>query len=361
MGASQQTPEFRRFLILSEPEAACRRRLEAGGMAAEVAAEIAFYLAQATDFEALVEPVAAAFAGIGVEVVCRPLDPPEAWLKLLAGPERRRTLLWSLTDGFARYRGSFVSSVAGLLDVPLFGSTPEAYHLCQDKFRCGGLAASLGFRTPATALVEDGVALSPVGVLPAEGPLFVKPNTLGGKLGIERDSRAASLDQALALSRRIHHRYGDRAVIQAYVAGRDVRVSCMDLGDAEPKLGIYEIAADTKAEFPTLEDSRRMTKLRSAGHSDGLTLGLRWLDGPAATAIDAASRSIAWVAGLRDYFSLDFRIDDAGEPWFLEFEVGPAVTIYDFLIYLRDAHGTDLPGALARAAPLAFARRTGAG
>ena len=325
-------------------------------MAPDAAAEIAFYLAQATDFEALAGPVAAAFAAIGVEVVCRPLDPPEAWLNLLAGAGRGATLVWSLTDGFDRYRGSFVSSVAGLLDVPLFGSTPGAYHLCQDKFRCGSLAAALGVRTPPTVLAENGEPLSPVGVLPAEGPLFVKPNRLGGKLGIEPDSRAADLDAALAVTRRIWRRYGDGAVIQAYVAGRDVRVSFLDLG-GRPELGVYEVATDAAAGFPTLGDSRRMTTLRAAGAAGGLTLGLRQLAEPAAAKVAAASRSIAWVAGLRDYYALDFRVDDAGEPWFLEFEVGPAVTIYDFLTYLRDAHGTDLPGALARAAPLAFARR----
>ena len=158
-------------------------------------------------------------------MICRPLDPPEEWLPLLTGPERRHTLLWSLTDGFARYRGSFVASLAGLLDVPLFGSTPAAYHLCQDKFRCGGLAAALGIRTPPTALVENGAPLSPLSALPTNGPLFVKPNMLGGKLGIEADSLAPDLAAALEVSRRIWERYGDRAVIQAYLPGRDVRVS----------------------------------------------------------------------------------------------------------------------------------------
>ena len=357
MKVSARPPELRRFVILFEPEAVCRDRLVAGGMAAGVAAEIAFYLAQATDFEALVPPLAAAFAGIGVELVCLPLDPVEGWLPLLTGPERHHTLLWSLTDGFYRYRGSFVASLAGLLDVALFGSTPAAYHLCQDKFRCGSLAAALGIRMPPTVLVENGEPLSPLSGLPVAGPLFVKPNTLGAKLGIETDSRAADLAAALEVSRRIWQRYGDRAVIQPYLPGRDVRVSFLDLGEAEPRLGVYEISADTRAGFPTLGDSLRMTSLRAAGEAGGLRLDLRPLDGPAAAAIAAASRLIAKVAGLRDCFSLDFRLDAAGEPWFLEFEVGPAVTIYDFLTYLRDAHGTDLAGALVRAAPLAFARR----
>ena len=56
MRTSQQAPKFRRFVILFEPEAACRGRLEARGMAADVAAEIAFYLAQASDFESWSSP-----------------------------------------------------------------------------------------------------------------------------------------------------------------------------------------------------------------------------------------------------------------------------------------------------------------
>jgi D-alanine-D-alanine ligase len=352
-------PELRRFVILSEPEAACRARLTARGMPAEAAVEVAFYLAQATDFAAMVDPVAVAFAPLGVEVACLPLDPPEAWLPLLAGPNRQHTLVWCLTDGFAWYRGSFVSSLAALLDVPQFGSPPAAQHLCQDKFRCLAVAQALGVRTPATVLVDDGEPVNPFAVLPGGAPLFVKPNTLGAKLGIDRDSRAAGLDEALALARRVHARYGDRALIQSYVAGRDVRVSCMDLGGpGPPPLGIHEVATGAVAGFPTLADSRRLTALKAAGAA-GLSLrDLR--DDPAADRIEESARRLARALGLRDYFSFDFRVDEAGEPWFLEFEVCPAVTIYDFSTYLREAHGTDLPEALARAVPLAHARRVAA-
>jgi D-alanine-D-alanine ligase len=352
------TAELQRFLILFEPEAACRARLTDRGMPGDVAAEVAFYLAQATDFAALIEPVRRAFAPLGVAVEAFPLNDHPRWLPLLTGPERQQTLVWCLTDGFAWYRGSFVSSLAALFDAPQFGSPPEAQHLCQDKFRCTALAQALGVRTPPTVLVEDGEPLSPVEVLPEDVPLFVKPNSLGGKLGIGDDSRAASLDKALALTRRIHARYGDRAVIQAYVPGRDVRVSFMDLGGPAWRLGLHAIATGNARGFPTLADSLRMTTLKTAGSADGLTLSLQDLSSdPAAARIEQAVRRIARVAGLRDYFSFDFRLGEDGEPWFLEFEVCPAVTIYDFLTYLRDAHGTDLPGALARAAPLAHARR----
>lgn len=349
--------QLRHLAILFETEAACRARLEARGIASPVAAEIAFYLAQATDFAALVEPITSRFAPLGIEVACLPLDPPEAWLSLLGGLERQRTMVWCLTDGFAWYRGSFVSSLAALLDVPQFGSPPATQHLCQDKFRCLALAQALGVPTPATVLVENGEPLTPVDVLPAGTPLFVKPNTLGAKLGIEHDSRAATFAEALAVSRRIHARYGDRALIQSWIPGRDVRVSCMDLGGPGSVMGSYEIRTDAAAGFPTLADSRRMTSLKAAGSTTGLDLRVHRLEEAVAGPVERAARHIARAAGLRDYFSFDFRLDAEGRPWFLEFEVCPAVTIYDFLTYLRDVHATDLPGALTRAVPLAFARR----
>jgi D-alanine-D-alanine ligase len=68
------------------------------------------------------------------------------------------------------------------------------------------------------------------------------------------------------------------------------------------------------------------------------------------------SERLARLIGLRDYFSMDFRIDEEGKPTFFEFEVCPGVTIYDFQNYLATAHGLGLGEALARAFVLAFER-----
>jgi D-alanine-D-alanine ligase len=53
--------------------------------------------------------------------------------------------------------------------------------------------------------------------------------------------------------------------------------------------------------------------------------------------------------GLKDYFSADFRVSETGQVYFIEFEVCPAVTIYDFLTYLEELYDLDLPTALSRA------------
>ena len=72
--------------------------------------------------------------------------------------------------------------------------------------------------------------------------------------------------------------------------------------------------------------------------------------------LDCSAR-LARLIGLRDVFSMDFRIDAEGRPTFFEFEVCPAVTIYDFQNYLRRRRDFSLGEALAKAFHVAFARR----
>ena len=73
------------------------------------------------------------------------------------------------------------------------------------------------------------------------------------------------------------------------------------------------------------------------------------------TILDHSAR-FARLVGLRDCFSIDFRIDVVGRLTFFEFEVCPAVTIYDFQNYLA-GRGLTLGATLAKAMQLAYARR----
>src|SRR3954454_23062309 len=184
---------LRQFLVLHEPEGACRLRLTARGTPPEVAAEVAFYLAQATDFGGMLDEIGAALAGGGVELVWAALDDRARWLPPLLGPARETTLLWCLTDGFAWYRGSFASAAAALLDVAQFGSPPELQLMAQDKFRTSAAAAAFGLPVPATLLLEDGEILGRIGEPPGAGPRVVDAETLGAKLGIGRDSRVPTV------------------------------------------------------------------------------------------------------------------------------------------------------------------------
>ena len=79
----------------------------------------------------------------------------------------------------------------------------------------------------------------------------------------------------------------------------------------------------------------------------------------AVAAIEGAAERLARLLDLTDIFSMDFRVAPDGSATFLEFEVCPAVTIYDFRTYLHEIHGMLLGAALARAFRLAHARHGG--
>ena len=366
---------LRRLLVLYESETACLSRLAARGLTGEPAREIACYLAQATDLPAFYARIRSGFAADGVAVDFYELGEAAAYLpRLLDDPEG--TILWNLTDGFRYYRGSYTTSAAALLGVKRYGSPPQAQHLGQDKFKCSALAQSLGVTTPETALARNGELLSPAFVLPPSGALFVKPNTLGAKVGIFADSRCNSWEAALALSRRIFQRYGDDAVVQRYIPGFDVRVSFMDAGVAagDARLGIFRLAGVEAGEmggaFMTMQDNwtlsasrsdnerevaspfdrpatfrPRMEDLRTAGATTGHV-----------AAIESAVRRVQRLLDLQDYFSFDFRVGEDGTIYFLECEVCPAVTIYDFQAYLESNYAVDLPTALRRSVQRAYAR-----
>jgi D-alanine-D-alanine ligase len=366
-------------VIAYETEVTARRRLSAFGYAPDVAVEIAVYLAQSTDLPQYSDDIVTALYENGLRAEFIPLDDAPRRLRELHS-RREETIVWALTDGVRFYRGSAVPALARLEGFARFGSPASAAHLAQDKFASLALAAAAGIAVPPTRLMEGDREIASLGAPQEVGALFVKPNALGAKIGIFSDSLCVDRTDALDRARRIWGRYRDRALIQPYVEGDDVRLSFMDCDGAfADQIGVERIAknpaSETGGAFLTMKDNETLS-----GAKD--TLGARGGFGEQRTGafvprmidlrreadersrraveavVDSASR-LARLVGLRDCFSIDFRIDAAGRPTFFEFEVCPAVTIYDFQNYLA-GRGLTLGGALAKAMRRAFARRTAA-
>jgi D-alanine-D-alanine ligase-like ATP-grasp enzyme len=365
-------------VIAFESEEAARRRLEGFGYAPDVAAEIAVYLAQSSDLPGFVREIADALVGDGIEARFMPLDDLSVRLRDLS-PRRDETIVWALTDGVRFYRGSSVPALARLEGFPRFGSPSTAAHLAQDKFASLALGSAAGLAVPPTRLMEGDNEIAALGDWPKPaGPLFVKPNTLGSKIGIFADSLCRSLAEAKDRARRIQDRYRDRALIQPFVEGDDVRVSFIDLGgDLADQLGVERIVKNRASEaggaFLTMKDNETLSgTIDTAGTRGGFGLGRKAAFVPrmadlreagdqrskdaVARILDCSAR-LARLVGLRDCFSIDFRIDAEGLPIFFEFEVCPAVTIYDFQNYLA-LRSMTLGAALAKAMRIAFARRS---
>ncbi len=209
-----------RLVLVHEPEAACLARLLADGFEPKHAAEIASYLAQSTDIAPEFAAIEAACARRGLAFEAVELDAAAARLAAL---DPAQTLVWTLTDGIAYFRGGAAPALARLHGMATFGSDDSLFALCQDKFRSGAVLAALGLPVPPAGLARDGRFLVPPPA--AAGGYFVKPNRLGAKIGIWPDSRCRDAEAALALSRRVWAAYRDDVVVQAYVPGRNARAS----------------------------------------------------------------------------------------------------------------------------------------
>ena len=364
-------------VIVYEAEDSARLRLISFGYPADVAAEIAVYLGQATDLPDFFDEIAEAARRAEIEVEFVEIEELLArWP--YARARREHTLVWSITDGVRFYRGSAVSALSRLTGVARFGSPAVAQHLCQDKFASLALASAAGLAIAPTKLLEAGVEIAALGNWPDRADaLFVKPNTLGAKIGIFADSRCATFAEATDRAARLWERYRDRALLQPFVSGDDVRVSFMDTGgDFVSQLGVDRLAKDPASEtggaFMTTKDNETLSGARDVWGTRGgfgaareaafvpKMADLRRAADPrsrtAVAEILAMSERFARLAGLRDYFSLDFRIDEEGKPTFFEFEVCPGVTIYDFQNYLATTHRLGLGEALARAFQISFER-----
>ena len=365
-------------VIVYETEEAARSRLLRYVYTPELAQEIAVYLGQATDLRDFFDEITQALNTEGLTVDFVELDVLLARLPNLM-PRRDTTILWTITDGIRFYRGSSVSALARMAGFARYGSPATAQHVCQNKFASLALAATAGIPIAPTLLIEGRKQLASLGDwCEQNGPYFVKPNTLGAKIGIFSDSRCTTLEQALDRAERLWDRYQDRALIQPFVVGDDVRISFMDTGRGfRAQLGIEQLAKDprseTGGEFMTMKDNETLSGARdTAGTKGGFgehreaafvpkMINLRQDNTARSLAavekIETLAEQLAQLLELRDYFSIDVRIDALGNPVMFEFEICPGVTIYDFQNYLKTTHGLSLGGALAKSLKIAFANR----
>ena len=365
-------------VIAFESEDAARRRLEVFGYPPDVAAEIAIYLAQSTDLPLFIDDITQALREKGIVAEFVALDSLSARLREMA-PLRDRTIVWTLNDGVRFYRGSSVPALARLEGFARFGSPAAAAHICQDKFASLALAsaAALPSRRPGSWKAR---AKSPPSATGRSPPGLCSSSLirLARRSGFSPTACAAMRSEANDRARRIWERYRDRALIQPFVEGDDVRVSFMDLGgEFAGQLGVERIVKDPASEtggaFLTMKDNETLSGARdTAGGRGGFgatraaAFTPRMVDlrdetsersrRAVARILDLSGRLVRLI-GLRDVFSIDFRIDADGKPTFFEFEVCPGVTIYDFQNYLRRRRGLSLGEALAKALHIAYARR----
>jgi D-alanine-D-alanine ligase len=215
-----------------------------------------------------------------------------------------------------------VQALLELAGLPYVGSTAGACRGAYDKAIAKTRMADAGIPTPrwvtlpSTIFREVGpenlyhLVDSVIGL-----PLVVKPVAGGSSLGVsvvrEEQDLPAALVQAFA--------YAPEVLLEAHVAGQEVTVPVLDLGQGPRALApvLIEVPEGTTYDYQARYDASSNVRYTSLGDDDAR------VDVPA---VRAVAERVHALLGLRDLSRVDVMVGADGVPQVLEAAVTPGLT-----------------------------------
>lgn len=289
--------------------------------------------------------VADALIAAGHRVILR--DPDAGLLPFLA--DERPDVVFPALHGSSGEDGSLLDLLHAL-EVPSVGSTGAAARRAWSKPVASSLVAREGIAVPESIVLshESFRELGAASVLRVvrsalEGDLVVKPASGGSAQGVTIVQNPNDLPRAMVEA----FTYADVAVVERRITGTEIAVGVVDTGDGpraltpveiEPSAGVYSFQARYNAGETTFYAPSRLDDDVVGSVADAAVLSHRTL-------------------GLRDLSRVDFIVDSAGTPWFLEANVIPGLTETSLVPLAIQASGTDAATVYSGLVRAAAARR----
>jgi D-alanine-D-alanine ligase len=240
-----------------------------------------------------------------------------------------------------------------LTGVPVTGSGPLSLGLTQDKVRTKQLLLAKRLPTPAFTVVRYG------GQLAAEPdlryPLIVKPRSEDASLGI---SEASVVDNLKALQEQlayVHRTYRQDALVEEFIAGRELNAALLGNGDDLVVLPLAEIRFDPALAQPIVSYAGKWLE-SSTAYGGTVPVCPAELGEADATAVRAAARRAFRTLECRDYARVDIRLRD-GIPYILEVNANPDISPGAGLARSAAAGGLDYPALIGRILELTLHRK----
>lgn len=239
-------------------------------------------------------------------------------------------LVFNIAEGWeTASREGFVPTVCEMLGLRYHASDPVALNLCLHKAHTKEVLRANGVRTPDWRLLHpvlrpvlhsgEGAEALAAGLCGAAAllPAVVKPLFEGSSKGIRDSSFVRTADELRAEVARIHADYGQAALVEAFLPGREYTVGL--LGNPPRVLPLVEI--DLSA-LPA--GARPIYSFEAKWVWDTPERPVEVIRCPAAVApaLEAEIGALcvaAWQAlGLRDWARIDVRLDGEGRPAVIE-------------------------------------------
>jgi D-alanine-D-alanine ligase len=249
-----------------------------------------------------------------------------------------------------RNREGWAPTLLEMAGVPFVGSDALTLSASLDKAWTKDLVAAAGVPTPAYRCWRRASDVD-AGDLPGPWPLFVKPRYEGSAKGIAATSVVRDLPSLRAEVDRIAGGYGQDALVEPFLAGGGEYTVAV-VGSNEPRalpVILRAVEATTGIGLHALEH-------RGAPHGE-------WsyrIEGGHDAALEAELQRLALLAfrklECRDFARVDFRVDGAGTPWFLEINPLPTFAPDGTFAVVAELTGITYDAFLARVLGEAIAR-----
>lgn len=215
---------------------------------------------------------------------------------------------------------NFVPAICRAFGRACTGGTSESLVLTLDKNLTKARLATHGIRTPPGVVVPLGE--TPPATLP-DGVLFVKPLCSDGSEGIDATSRVTDKRaQLAAVVARIHEQYGQPALIESYIDGREFNLAVIEWGGTIVPLPVAEI------DFSLFPEDRPHFVDYSVKWQPGTIAGQvsprrvpALVDESTAKRLQALAVRAWRACGCRDYARIDTRMDAAGNSYVLDVNI----------------------------------------
>ncbi|QWC86064.1 hypothetical protein KLP28_04890 [Nocardioidaceae bacterium] len=259
--------------------------------------------------------------------------------------------------GMTTYR-----ALLDLLGIPFVGNTATVMALGAHKQRARALVAAGGVRVPVGRLLRrEEVALEGSQILEdadLAGDVVVKPASADNSTGVTLVRAGPSRDTELRAALARAFAVDEEVLVEQFVPlGREVRCGVWETADGPVALPLEEYAVDAVTK-PVRDEA---DKLRRA--EDGsLELVAKdetyaWIveagpEDPVVAAVQQAALAAFEALGCRHYGLFDFRIDPAGDPFFLEAGLYCSFAEQSVLVAMGRAAGSDTASMFAVASAL---------
>ncbi len=236
-------------------------------------------------------------------------------------------LIFNLCEGF---RGNakkemHVAALLELLEIPFTGNSAKTLGIAQDKDLTKRILSASGIPTPRWVVYHGGNLPHSI---PFSFPLIVKPSQEDASVGIEKRNVVKDMKSLHQVTKDLYEQYREPILIEEFLPGREFNVSLLEREGELHTLPISEVSlkdleqegsALVSYEAKWIEDSpefRLTPSICPASVSPELAETLRTL------AVET------WkVLGGKDYGRVDFRLDREGNPYVLEFNPNPDISL----------------------------------